>query len=997
MDSKPNYKHRAIVIQRLRDLRQQFKDAPNIKIAFLYLTYKEETSLAQLLGCVAKQLIEGETPTPKPLRELWEENVRRGNKVSAPPLGQLDTLLAELAQDKKVFIIVDALDELKTDRQKLVEHLSRVHRDVKMLFTSRQLEDFEELSKGFKKIEITAHKEDIHGHIDDVVRGSTRLRKFMKLDSRLELELKHEVTRKSDGSFLLARLHLNRLADQLTLDAVREQLKRLPLEVNQTYDDIMERIDKQGEEKRDAARTILSWIVFARRPLSVKEIKHALAVRAGDETFNTGRMFLTEDITAFCCGLVVLEAKEKTVKLVHYTAQDYFNDATKAKLFPGFELNIALVCSTYLCMEPFEQLEDSERQIPSAAEEYPEPEYSIAADDSSDDLRPSSARGRRPFSSARYHRTPTGQAFYTNLVNNPFLSYAGEYLDQHFRKAQEIRTANPDNPEISTQFDEILRRVKQLITEPFKRNFYCRLLYEKNIYFRDTLLEAFQRRETIPFSEFDDEDQYSIDQSLESPSEETKESESHRSEDSAETISAAAMNELWKILQHSIINHPLVDRPSSPSSFDSASEIPVSFYSERSAYKSRGMRLADINYTPLHLAAFVGSPDLIEYIMSLDRRPKVDELDSFEQSPLVVALKKGYTDVISALLKHGATVDLKSPFGHVLLLYAAQQNNFGTVETILKSAIGNRISQLSTQEFTLALYLQTAKVWVTDWVFAWISAWISAWLPHILLGPGEMSSTVQAADDQTCSTHTSEPTTIPPSFIQLLLDALSCDVSNLSGVLEACDISTPLGRLFLKTAFFLAIERNALDVVAALLQRKIDVNMRDYEHQTPLHRATSRNSLPIVDLLLRNRAKVDIRNMDGETAWSANAYTGQDKEPILKLLLEYGANPNVRGHWGVSRLYNAAAWGNAEDVKFLLGCGVNPSLKTDFGWAPLHWAAHNGNLDCVHLLMDAGADLNSISDRGTTPLDQALIGKNDDIAQVLESRGAKTASQIYAD
>ena len=116
---------------------------------------------------------------------------------------------------------------------------------------------------------------------------------------------------------------------------------------------------------------------------------------------------------------------------------------------------------------------------------------------------------------------------------------------------------------------------------------------------------------------------------------------------------------------------------------------------------------------------------------------------------------------------------------------------------------------------------------------------------------------------------------------------------------------------------------------------------------------------------------------------------------VLDLLREKGANPNVRGIWGVSRLYNAAACGNAEDVKFLLECGVDPSLKTDFGWAPLHWAAHNGNLDCVHLLMDKGADLNTMSDQGTTPLDQARIGCKDNIASILERAGAKTASQVY--
>ena len=50
-------------------------------------------------------------------------------------------------------------------------------------------------------------------------------------------------------SFLLARLHLERLSSQITLDAVRENLKKLPIEINETYDEIMERIEKEGEEK----------------------------------------------------------------------------------------------------------------------------------------------------------------------------------------------------------------------------------------------------------------------------------------------------------------------------------------------------------------------------------------------------------------------------------------------------------------------------------------------------------------------------------------------------------------------------------------------------------------------------------------------------------------------------------------------------------------------------------------------------------------------------
>jgi hypothetical protein len=183
----------------LSRLRNEFKNGrANNKIAFLYLTYKQETSLHQLLGSVARQLVDDEMPTPKPLKDLRKKNLNTGRKE--PTLQELDELLHELVADKQVFIIVDALDELKADRKKLVNHLSRVHRNIKLLFTSRLLENFEELSEGFKQIEIVAHRNDIHGYIDHVICQSRRLGKFMKLDSTLEEDIKYEVTRKSDGT-----------------------------------------------------------------------------------------------------------------------------------------------------------------------------------------------------------------------------------------------------------------------------------------------------------------------------------------------------------------------------------------------------------------------------------------------------------------------------------------------------------------------------------------------------------------------------------------------------------------------------------------------------------------------------------------------------------------------------------------------------------------------------------------------------------------------------
>jgi hypothetical protein len=658
-------------------------------------------------------------------------------------------------------------------------------------------------------------------------------------------------------SFLLARLHLERLSSQITLDAVRENLKKLPIEINETYDEIMERIEKEGEEKRSMAKTILSWVVFARRPLSVKEIKHALAVRAKDETLNHGRMPLTEDITAFCCGLVVLEAKKKIVRLVHYTAQGYFNDATKARLFPHFELHIALVCSTYLCMKSLEQPDDSERQISFAVDLYPDSDEFISDDSDSDGVGFSPNVDQHPNFLVGVGRPAQGLTFSKKLLHYPLLSYAGEFLGEHFRKAQKIQRGNSENQDISAQFEEVLRRVKQLITERFKRNFYCRLLDEMNIYFRRTPLDFLtesEETEEYSWSDSDDEDNSSLNQFVERLFKVTEDLESDSMEQSAEPAFTATDTDPWETPPYRRMSSHSTEASSYPPFGDRPAETPWPSYTSY------------VNYSPLHLAAFVGSPEVIEHIMSLDERPGVDELDFFQQSPLMVALKKGYTDVISVLLKYGATVDLGNPFGHAFLLYAAQQSDFGIVETILTSAVDDSNPPIATQGSSLPWYCQSAQDWISD----------------LLFGSSRRSSTVSDVDSQELdpeSSHTPKLTAVSPSLIQLLLEVFHCNVINLSGALEACDDSTPLRDRFFETAFFLAIERKASDVVNVLLQQEgINVNMRDYLDQTPLHRAASRNSISIVTSLLDNEAKVDLRDMNKETAWSANAYTGQGKE-----------------------------------------------------------------------------------------------------------------------
>ena len=88
----------------------------------------------------------------------------------------------------------------------------------------------------------------------------------------------------------------------------------------------------------------------------------------------------------------------------------------------------------------------------------------------------------------------------------------------------------------------------------------------------------------------------------------------------------------------------------------------------------------------------------------------------------------------------------------------------------------------------------------------------------------------------------------------------------------------------------------------------------------------------------------------GSQALTAACLKGQTE--ILKLLLERGADPYLRGNFGQLAIHRAAENGQTECIRILLEF-VGPSaaqqmvhLGDGMGQQPLHFAAEEGHYDC---------------------------------------------------
>jgi hypothetical protein len=86
--------------------------------------------------------------------------------------------------------------------------------------------------------------------------------------------------------------------------------------------------------------------------LTKKELCHTLAVEPSEDELDTDNLLNIEDPIPFCAGLVTVDKESKTIHLVHYTTQEYF-ERIRGEWSPSAQLNIASTCLRYLPSSSF--------------------------------------------------------------------------------------------------------------------------------------------------------------------------------------------------------------------------------------------------------------------------------------------------------------------------------------------------------------------------------------------------------------------------------------------------------------------------------------------------------------------------------------------------------------------------------------------------------------------------------------------------------------------
>ena len=77
---------------------------------------------------------------------------------------------------------------------------------------------------------------------------------------------------------------------------------------------------------------------------------NALATQVGGSQLDSDNLLQPRFIIECCAGLIVIDDKSSTVRLVHYTLQDYLQSIYQNRLAQD-EIEIAQVCLTYICFD----------------------------------------------------------------------------------------------------------------------------------------------------------------------------------------------------------------------------------------------------------------------------------------------------------------------------------------------------------------------------------------------------------------------------------------------------------------------------------------------------------------------------------------------------------------------------------------------------------------------------------------------------------------------
>lgn len=381
---------------------------------------------------------------------------------------------------------------------------------------------------------------------------------------------------------------------------------------------------------------------------------------------------------------------------------------------------------------------------------------------------------------------------------------------------------------------------------------------------------------------------------------------------------------------------------------------------------------ADINvldeksFSALSYAAYGGFVDMVELLLT--HGANVDGGAGAEATPLQCAIMGQHKNIVEILFKHNVKVNSEGGLELSPLAPAIAVADIETIEMLLKRNVDvDAVAQEDCSEKFIihkgdtVLHLAVRKG-CADIVKILVAHKVTV---NVVNGLGHsplheavkrerveiVTTLIEAgADLYFCNKLGNTAFDLAsPEMLSVIVDALVAKSKAEVPAGDAQKNDSDVYRLFV-----FAIDKDRIDIIERLLANDVKVNMVDCYGRTPLYFAALSVRVEIARILLAKGAAVNV------TIWINDDTT----------------------------LHMAVRTGKTEMVEVLLQYGADINVKNRYGRTPLHYAAHRGEV--AKMLIAAGADFNSVDEDGNTPFD---IASPEAIRIMVEAVAEKTKKE----
>ncbi|KAL8710758.1 MAG: hypothetical protein Q9220_004776 [cf. Caloplaca sp. 1 TL-2023] len=313
-------------------------------IAYFYCSRDAaETTRAdpdEIMRAILKQLccFDASQPIHAVVAREYEKRKRDADEDGLEPLklslSDCKDLIIEIAEQLPMILVIDALDECDPlKRHGLLQALRDIVRDsaslIKIMVSSRDDSDIVCRLANVPNVYINSENndDDINRFIDLELEKAIVEQRLLqgRVPDYLKGQILWELKGGANGMFLWASLQIQNLCDpqrMIVVSDVEDALIRLPPNLSQLYDAVLDRVDRIAPRGRIMAYSALRWLLCARRPLNAETLAEMI-VRNGTHVSK-------DDILSLCCNLVTFDEALKVFRFAHASVREFL------EVRPGF-------------------------------------------------------------------------------------------------------------------------------------------------------------------------------------------------------------------------------------------------------------------------------------------------------------------------------------------------------------------------------------------------------------------------------------------------------------------------------------------------------------------------------------------------------------------------------------------------------------------------------------------------------------------------------------